>query len=160
MGFRDRVGSNVEHGRELTEAVVRLSDVNGGRRVAVVAHSMGGLAVHMSLRDPAVRDRVSAVAFLATPHRGTWAAYLGWGGGAREMRPGSAFLRELQATPWPEGLPTIDLWTAWETHIIPGRSTRRDGVRAVRIPATLHFTLPYSRRAFDEVVRFLEEVGA
>lgn len=157
-GFRDRVGSNVDHGRELASVLDDLFERSGGKRVAVVAHSMGGLAVRQALRDPGTRDKVLAAVFLATPHGGTWAAYLGWGGGAKEMRPGSPFLEALGADPWPEEIPTIDLWTPWETHILPNRSTRRPGVRAVRIPTALHFTLPYSRRAFDEVVRFIEEV--
>lgn len=45
---------------------------NGGRRVHLVAHSMGGLVVREALRaDPQLWDLVGRIAFLGTPHHGS-----------------------------------------------------------------------------------------
>lgn len=66
-------------GPRLRQWIVCLSDVsqtNGGLgRVAVLAHSMGGLATRFALAGPSVpadmADRVALVATLGTPHRGS-----------------------------------------------------------------------------------------
>jgi len=86
----------------------------GLHRVAIVAHSMGGLvaysAVSMLCRD-GLPDWLALFVSIATPYGGHDAARLGverasevvpsW----RDLVPGSPFLRQLDATPLPEALP-------------------------------------------------------
>lgn len=45
-----------------------------GRRVAILAHSMGGLASRAYLQSPAYRKDVAALVTVGTPHRGSLAA--------------------------------------------------------------------------------------
>ena len=66
----------------------------GVSSIAVVAHSMGGLALRYYIARSGATAIHTAI-FVGTPHSGTYAAYLAWGGGGREMRPDSNFLREL-----------------------------------------------------------------
>jgi triacylglycerol lipase len=136
IDFRDRYGSNVAHAEELAAAAAGLLEATGQKNVAVVAHSMGGLATRLYL------DRVDAVPvhtaiFLATPHHGTWAAWLAWGGGAAEMRPGSAFLRDLAGRTVPAHIRVHCIRTAFDTRVIPGRSAFLEGsaCHTVRTPA-------------------------
>jgi triacylglycerol esterase/lipase EstA (alpha/beta hydrolase family) len=84
------------------------------RRVAIVAHSMGGLVAHaavaMLCRD-GLPDWLALLVSIATPYGGHDAARLGvqrasevvpsW----RDLVPGGAFLRQLDATPLPDALP-------------------------------------------------------
>jgi triacylglycerol esterase/lipase EstA (alpha/beta hydrolase family) len=107
VAFRDPCGSNLEHAEELALAIASARDAVGAPRVDVIAHSMAGLAVRAYLArydrpkdgfNTSMPDIRRAV-FLGTPHRGTWAAWLAWGRGAREMRPGSEFLRQLNRCP-------------------------------------------------------------
>jgi pimeloyl-ACP methyl ester carboxylesterase len=97
---------------ELLEVSVRDLDL---RRVAVVAHSMGGLVAHAALarltRNDHVPDWLTLFVSIATPYAGHDAARLGverapevvpsW----RDVAPDSRFLRALYATPLPEQLP-------------------------------------------------------
>ena len=65
---------------------------------SIVAFSMGGLISRYYLQelDGAVRCR--GLHTVATPHNGTYVAYLYPGLGARQMRPNSAFLAKLQGS--------------------------------------------------------------
>jgi len=158
--FADRVGSNREHARELAQTVTDLRRATGAKRVGLIAHSMGGLAARMMMGSDGAGDVVAGAAFLGTPHHGTWVAYLGWGKGAREMRPGSEFVRELADLEGRDGIPALDLWTPLETHVIPRKSARRAGVPQARVPRALHWWMPRSPIAFQHLETFFLEIAS
>jgi pimeloyl-ACP methyl ester carboxylesterase len=95
VAFEDPFGSNIQHATEIAAAVSRLERTTDAE-IVVVAHSMGGLGLRWYLAHHAA-ERIRTAVFLATPHRGTWLAWLARGPGASEMRPSSQFLRELDA---------------------------------------------------------------
>ena len=134
LSFRDRFGSNIEHSAEIADAVARLSRDTGRKEVAVVAHSMGGLALRHHLTNGGTS--VHTAIFVGTPHYGTWAAWLAWGRGGAEMRPGSAFLQQLNRTPLPSHVRAFCLRTPIDTRVLPGRSAWLEGTvcRTVRTP--------------------------
>ena len=135
LTFRDRRGSNLEHAAEIEAAAEELRTATGSPRIAVVAHSMGGLALRKYLTAGG-DDAVHTAIFAGTPHRGTWIAWLAWGRGGVEMRPGSAFLEQLNATALPPSVRTICLRTPIDTRIVPGDSAWLDGAscHTVRTP--------------------------
>jgi triacylglycerol lipase len=121
LSFRDRYGSNIAHAAELAEAVETLLEHSGQVDVAVVAHSMGGLALREYLGNGGA-DLVHTAVFVGTPHRGTWAAWLAWGAGGAEMRPGSPFLERLNQRTLPPRTRAFCLRTPIDTRVLPGRS--------------------------------------
>jgi triacylglycerol lipase len=133
--FRDRFGSNVEHAAELSAEAARLLRRSGEASLCVVAHSMGGLAVRYWLTETG-GESVRTVIFAGTPHRGTWAAWLAWGRGGAEMRPGSRFLRELNARGLPPHVRAHCLMTPFDTRVLPGSSGTLPGAacHVVRLP--------------------------
>jgi pimeloyl-ACP methyl ester carboxylesterase len=135
LGFRDRHGSNLEHADELGAAIDSLSNDAGSEHVAVVAHSMGGLALRHYLTTSA-QPRVHTAIFVGTPHYGTWMAYLAWGAGGSEMRPGSPFLRALNARALPVAVRAHCISTAIDTRVVPGSSALLRGTHChhVRLP--------------------------
>ncbi|CAN5635230.1 hypothetical protein BH23GEM9_BH23GEM9_06060 [soil metagenome] len=151
--FRDPYGSNVNHADEIEEHLAELLLTSGEAAAAVVAHSMGGLALRRYLisRTPV---RVHTAIFAGTPHRGTWAAYLAWGRGGAEMRPGSRFLEELARHPLPTSVRAICIRTPLDTRVIPGASAFLEGAdcRLVRMP-----THPRMLR-HDGTLRLLREL--
>jgi triacylglycerol lipase len=146
VGFRRPYGSNVEHAAEIARAVAALQDRTGVERVAVVAHSMGGLGLRVFLAQGGAAAVETAV-FVATPHRGTWLAWLGWGDGAREMRPGSRFLRGLG--PIPPGVRAVCIRTPAEFRVVPGSSTLLDGVECCTVRAPTHPRMMRHRRTLE-----------
>ena len=62
-----------------------------GGTLTIVAHSLGGLVAVRALQDT-LRPYVTHLATVATPHGGTYLAYLSVVESARDMRPGSPFM--------------------------------------------------------------------
>jgi triacylglycerol lipase len=133
INFRRRYGSNREHAEELAAAVEELRARARSERVAVVAHSMGGLALRYYLTQLGGHAAVHTAVFVATPHRGTWLAWLAWGAGGGEMRPRSRFLRELEKRPLPAGVRAVCISTLADLRVIPGSSTRLEGAECHRV---------------------------
>jgi len=159
LRFRHPTGSNHEHAAEIAIAVDSLLRASGAPRIDVVAHSMGGLATRLYLRERG-GAHVRRVVFIATPHRGTYSSYLAWGGSAKEMRPGSAFLDSLNAgPPLPEGVRGITLRTVMDAHIIPGESATLPPLPDYRVCCPTHEGLLRDAEAFRIIIRFLEEPG-
>lgn len=155
LGFRDRYGSNVEHAAELGAAGTALCAATQQAAVDVVAHSMGGLALRHALLSPHVAAMVRRVVFLATPHRGTWLACFGWGAGAREMRPGSAFLRELSRHPLPPHIRALTIRTPLELRVWPHAHARLENVPDLVVRYPTHPGLMRHPRVWRAVREFL-----
>ncbi len=152
--FERPSGSNREHAREIAVAVDSLLARTGEAQVDVVAHSMGGLATRYYLREHP--GKVRRAVFLATPHRGTWAAYLAFGEGRAEMLPGSEFLEELNAgPPVPPGVEAFTVRTLLETHVLPGESATLPGVPGWTVCCDTHRSLKHDPAVFEVVRNFL-----
>jgi triacylglycerol lipase len=146
LGFRDRWGSNVEHASEIGTAAAALLDATGAARLDIVAHSMGGLAVREFLHAARASAPVRRVVFLGTPHRGTLVAWLAWGAGAPEMRPGSEFLGRLAAAPLPAGVETMTIRARLDLRVIPALSACLDRAPDTCVPWVTHRGLLRSSR--------------
>lgn len=86
-------------GRPVLDAAARRMQAATGQRPVVVAHSMGGLVVRDWLRSLPEVDaphRPDTVVTVASPHHGTWPAYWALGPNVAQMRPGNAWLQQLQ----------------------------------------------------------------
>ena len=158
VDFRNRFGGNADHAAEIGHAIQRLKAATSAEHVDVVAHSMGGLATRYYLHFCDGARHVRRVVFTATPHAGTWVAYLAIGGGARDMRPGSAVLERLHALPpVPGGVEALCIHTPMETRVLPHRSALLPGVRCQRVWSPSHARLLRSRRVFEAIRAFLQE---
>lgn len=131
--------------------VARLRERTGAARVAVVAHSMGGLAVRAFLARHG-HDAIGAVVTLGTPHRGTWLARLGHGVNVSQMRPGSDWLRALaeRETPGARALFTVVL-SHHDNIVVPQAIQTLDGARTVEVAARGHLELAYDRAVWARV---------
>lgn len=145
LEFRDPFGSNIIHAREIAFAVEAMLSVTGADAVDVVAHSMGGLATRRYLCDHEAAP-VRRVVFLATPHRGTWAALFAFGGGRREMLPGSLFLRELERTSLPARVDGIVVSTPFDLRVLPRQNALLEGCAHRQVGFVSHQGLLRSRR--------------
>lgn len=157
LDFEDPFGSNVRHAAEIAKAVDSLLETTRADRVDIVAHSMGGLATRRYLADHGMRGCVRRVVFLATPHRGTWAALFAFGGGRREMMPGSRFLRELNGRPLHGGVEAAAVWTRLDLRVLPRASAMLEGGRNLLAPLVTHQGLLRNARVHRMVCNMLLE---
>jgi triacylglycerol lipase len=114
-----------------------------GESIALVGFSMGALVARHYLQS---REGIrSALAFfsIAGPHQGTFSARLYPGEGTRQMRPGSAFLRELDAgLPALDGLPLFTYRTPMDLMVNPARTTRLPRATEMVVWCPFHSMLP------------------
>ena len=136
------------------EEVVRET---GSVQVDIVAYSLGGLVARYYVERLKGHARVRRVVTLGTAHRGTELAVLGIGRSARQMKPGSDLLADLQAAGLHESVDYTSLWSTFDPFVLPPDSAKLpEPARNVVIPDTGHGGLLLSR-VFGESV--LEALG-
>lgn len=156
--FEDPEGSNILHAQEMALVVEELRARTGRDRVDILAHSMGGLATRYYLQNDGA-GKVRRVAFLATPHRGTYTAYVAWGEGGKEMHPGSSFLMDLQEfRAVPQDVEAITVRTKVDLHIIPPESATLVGLPNLEVCCPSHIGILTHPDAFRIVERFFMRV--
>lgn len=152
------VASDIDDYVPLVEQAVRaLCAATGSDRVAIVAHSMGGLVARAWMRVHG-SAAVARVITLGTPHHGTALARFGLGKNAFQMRPGSAWLRALAES---EDAAARALVTSLYTHhdniVSPQESSRLEGARNIEFGGVGHVALGSNPRVLAAV---MEELAA
>ncbi|MGA2052507.1 MAG: alpha/beta fold hydrolase [Opitutales bacterium] len=128
-----------------------------GERCDLVGHSMGGMVARAYVQRHGGRDRVRRLVTLAAPHHGSLLAWCWPGRGARDLRPGSPFLRDLaRDVHHLEGVLVASVWTPFDLVILPARSSELPVGRNVRFPLPHHRSLITSRRLARALVKMLD----
>lgn len=130
----------------LAEEVEALVAETGYERVHVVGHSLGGLIARYYVTRLGGDERVHTLVTLGTPHQGTYTAYAWHNGLTRQLRPGSALMRELDQ-PVPRCRTRfVVYWSDLDQMIFPQRNAVLDhpdlGVRNVGLHGVGHMSLP------------------
>lgn len=131
----------------------------GNEPFALVGYSMGGLVCRAYLQKIVEREEnIVAFATISTPHHGSLWGWLHPSKGAREMRPGSKWMRDLNQNPdFIRALPFLSLWSPLDLMILPSWSSRTDyGKESLHwVPA--HPLMLFNPGVADRLARFLEE---
>lgn len=146
-------------GEILKQRLREVLSAHPGRKVFLVGHSTGGLAIRQALLDAGIRDSVAGAAILGTPHHGSKLAALAIGRTARDLLWGCAFIRGLNAAPAPE-LPLLSLYTEFDNMVLPPEATRIPaGAPWREEPAGLcsHVGLLFDRSVAERVLDFYRE---
>ncbi|HTL68817.1 MAG TPA: alpha/beta fold hydrolase [Lacunisphaera sp.] len=129
-------------------------------RLALVGYSMGALVCRHYLQELDGRNRVDAFFSITGPHAGTVVAYLYPGRGAKEMRPGSEFIRRLEATAERlAGVPTVCYWSPLDPLVVPTKSARLHATEHVRVPFSFHPIITHDRRIQRDIAARLKGVA-
>lgn len=148
----ERLGAQVH--QRATELAQRAPD----GRIDLVGFSMGALVSRWWLQRGGGKQMTRAFVSISGPHQGTLGAWALPLAGARQMRPGSDFLRDLGADPDPWGPVEVHcLYTPFDLMILPPTSSILPGVRSVEaIPVPLHRWMLSDRRVLDAVAARLD----
>lgn len=133
---------------------------SGHKRVILVAHSMGGLAVRAYLRAHG-GARVARVVTFGAPHGGSMHAHLGAGENAREMEPGSAWLEGLAAAER-AGLaaPLLAIYSHHDNFVAPQSSGAHPQARNVALAGVGHVAMHHSRAVRELVLKEIDAANA
>ncbi|MET9799387.1 alpha/beta fold hydrolase [Streptomyces sp. NPDC006368] len=133
----------------------------GHDRVDIVGHSLGGLIARYYVQRLGGDQRVRTLVTLGTPHSGTTVAPLA---GAhplvRQMRPGSAVLREL-SEPAPHCRTRfVSFWSDLDRLMVPVEAARLDHpdliTRNIRVTGIGHLALPVHPAVAAEIRQVLD----
>lgn len=122
----------------------------------LLGFSMGGIVSRYYLQRLGGLLKVQRFITLSSPHNGTLIAYARQRPGVKQMRPGSAFLRDLNSTL--EDLQRVQftsLWTPYDLMIVPAHSSRLPVGEMGQIPALAHPLMLRDRRVFEAVAAAL-----
>ena len=130
-------------------------------RFDLVAFSMGGLVVRHYLQKLGGAARVDRLVTISTPHRGTLMAYFKRNRAGRQMRPRSAFLRELNADlETYRHIRWATVRTPFDLAIVPGGSATSPAAHNVSIRVALLRFMAADDRVIDAVLDFLHPAAA
>ncbi len=145
-----------QHADQLHKQVLRLH-AKTGRRVVLVAHSMGGLVVRAYLRKHSA-DWVKGVVTLGSPHQGTVMADYGHGPCVRQMRLGSAWLEALADHERQHRQPPFEIILSLHDNIVAPRHIQTiPGANLQMVEGIGHMGLAQSRDIWRLIDNILEQ---
>lgn len=162
-------GSIDDYATRIEAAVVRLTALTGQAPV-VVCHSMGGLAVRAWLRAYGnhVVPRVARIITIGSPHHGTALAFSApllptlLGRNARQMVPGSAWLRALAAFEQEKTANSayrerfVCYFSDSDNIVMPPTTARLEGAANRHLPGRAHVALAFDAQLMDECFALID----
>ena len=144
---------------DLGKHLERICERTGYERVHVVGHSLGGLLARYHVQRQGGDRQVESLVTLGSPHQGSVLAHLLPTPLVRQLRPGSAVLREL-AEPAPGvRTPVTAIYSDLDQVVVPTSAGRCDHpdlqARNVLVRGVGHMSLPFHRTVLDEVAATL-----
>ncbi len=138
---------------QLGDKIESVCAATGADRVVLVCHSMGGLVARTCLRQrgPARIDRIITI---GTPHHGSVMAHAFVGRCLAQMRPGNAWLEELnrdEAKPSP--VPIVSIWSRHDSLVAPQASCELKGAENLALVGIGHNALLGDREVMELVAR-------
>lgn len=131
---------------QIDAGVRRLQAATGAPRVALIGHSMGGLAIRAWLRASG-DEAMACVVTLGTPHAGTLHADFGRAANVQQMRRNSAWLQSLAASEPADRLRRFTVIRSWQDNIVaPQGPQTLHGARTVSFTGIGHVRLVYDRK--------------
>jgi triacylglycerol lipase len=123
-----------------------------GQSIDLLGFSMGGIVGRYYLQRLGGFGRVHRFITISSPHQGTWTAYLLRRKGARQMRPNSDFLKDLDSDRATlKGVSFTSIWTPTDLMTIPARSSIVPEARMVRLVVTHHARMAGNERVMQAV---------
>jgi triacylglycerol lipase len=157
----DLVPNNGDVGLDILagQLAAYLDGVLGSSQVVdLVGFSMGGLVARYYLQQLDSAKRVQRLITISTPHRGSWTAFFRSNTGARQMRPGSEFLRDLNHNMRVfERVTFTSIWTPLDLMVIPASSAAIPEARSIRIMNVAHPLMAGDRRVLEAVKNSLDK---
>jgi triacylglycerol lipase len=148
--------SNVTTAREVRTKVEAILSATGASRVDIIAHSMGSLNTRYYLKNLSGTEKVDDWVSLGGPNHGTSTASFCPETSCVEMRVGSTFVRELNATDETPGAVNYGTWWSSCDEIInPDESVLLSGATNTAAGCVTHVGLTSNATVFSGVKEFV-----
>jgi triacylglycerol esterase/lipase EstA (alpha/beta hydrolase family) len=130
-------------------------------RVALVGHSLGGLAVRGCLSRGAHAANTLCAVAMGAPHKGSKLAGLGVGKLAASLMHQGGLIEEIEEADKPPSCPALSIYTPMDNMILPSSSARfaAPGWQERNTPPMGHVAMLYSRRTAAMVADFIHDAA-
>jgi len=125
---------------QLARKIDAIVAATGAPRVMIVAHSMGGLVARAHLRRCGAA-RIARVVTIGSPHHGSMLAWFFPGCSLAQMRPGNAWLAQLNAGRLDPALRFVSLWSWHDSMVAPQTSSELPGAVDIALAGIGHNAL-------------------
>jgi triacylglycerol esterase/lipase EstA (alpha/beta hydrolase family) len=146
--------AGIEHfARQLDARIEAICAATGAERVALIAHSMGGLVARAYLRRFGA-TRIEQLITIGTPHHGSMLARTFAGRCLAQMRPASRWLADInhdESAPPP--VPITSIWSRHDSMVAPQASAELRCARNIPLVGIGHNALLNHPDVIDEVAR-------
>jgi triacylglycerol esterase/lipase EstA (alpha/beta hydrolase family) len=140
---------------QLAAKIDAILAATGARAVMVVSHSMGGLVVRAYIRRYGA-GKVARVLAIGAPHHGSVHAWLFPGTSLVQLRPGNAWLAELNRERMDPALRFVSLWSWHDSMVAPQTSSELPGTVDVALTGIGHNALLGDPAVYAHVVAEIE----
>ena len=146
--------AGIEHfADQLAARIDAICAATGAARVALIAHSMGGLVSRAYLRRFGAA-RIEQLITIGTPHHGSMLAWTFAGRCLAQMRPGNRWLADINRDEnMPAPVPITSIWSRHDSMVAPHASAGLACARNVALAGIGHNALLNHRTVMDEVAR-------
>jgi triacylglycerol esterase/lipase EstA (alpha/beta hydrolase family) len=149
--------ADIEHyAEQLAAKVDAVCAATGAQRVALVGHSMGGLVSRAYVRRFGAA-RVERIITIGTPHHGSVLAWTYPGRSLVQMRPGNAWVVELNRDEGKPSVPMVSIWSRHDSMVAPQASSELAGADNVALTGIGHNALLGDQGLIDFVARELSK---
>lgn len=147
-----------EHASSVAKMAQKIEEETGKTELILIGHSMGGLVNECYAKRMAPPGKVTDLVAIGAPLGGTYTAYLGVGKSAKQMKTGSAFIRQMRDPSLYPDIPRIfHIATKTDLLIVPYTSAlqgRKEETHLL-IEDLGHLSLIYSSRVVDKIASWL-----
>jgi len=128
-------------------------------KISLIGFSMGGIVARYYLQCLGGASRVENFFSIATPHKGSYWAYLPYPTqGVKQLRPNSEFLKKLEKRESRlKGINLFSYWTPLDTSIVPSSSSYWKIAENKKFYSLLHLFIIFNRRVIAEVISKLQD---
>ncbi|MBW4496575.1 MAG: alpha/beta fold hydrolase [Oscillatoria princeps RMCB-10] len=143
---------------QMAERVADYANNKFGREqpLDIVGFSMGGLVSRYYVQRLGGIERVERLVAISSPHNGTWTANCLESLTSVQMRPGSAFLKDLNGDAGMlERLNFTSIWTDWDFIIVPAASSQMPVGKEVKVPVFAHPLMLWHPKTLEAVAETL-----
>ncbi|HEV8553872.1 MAG TPA: alpha/beta fold hydrolase [Casimicrobiaceae bacterium] len=138
---------------QLHTRIEAIRAATGAERPVLVAHSMGGLVARAYLRHFGAA-RVAKLITIGAPHHGSMLAWSFPGACLAQMRPGNAWLTDLNRDENRAGpVPITSIWSRHDSMVAPQASSVLGNAENIALVGIAHNALLGDERVMELVVR-------
>lgn len=148
--------SNAITAQEIQAKVDQILAATGATKVDIISHSMGGLSSRYYSKNLGGSSKIDEWVSLGGPNHGTDTAYFCTQTSCKEMRPGSTFLNNLNATDETPGTPNYRTWwSPCDSIINPDSSVSLTGAVNTQTACISHSDLHQDATVYGQVRDFV-----